>query len=142
MQFVPFITAKAEQCGWHISKVLSDKLVTLEFDSDHGAETVYIRPCGQNADGNTVLEFTSRGLEVPADTSAALAFAMLLLERNGEMLMGYWGIEKLEEDRYFTVFVSQIANTMDLDEFRASVRAILAERSRFYKLVQKSSIEF
>jgi hypothetical protein len=142
MQFVPFISAKAQQCGWHVSKVLNDSLVTLDFDSDHGTETVYIRPCGQNGDGNTILEFTSRGLAVPADDDAAHGFAMLLLERNGEMLMGHWGIEKLGEERYFTVFVSQIANTMDLDEFRAAVRAILAERSRFYKLAQRAAIEF
>jgi hypothetical protein len=67
---------------------------------------------------------------------------MLLLERNGEMLMGHWGIEKLGDERYFTVFVSQIANTMDLDEFRAAVRAIVTERNRFYKLAQAAAIEF
>ncbi|HET7459830.1 MAG TPA: hypothetical protein VFJ82_01230 [Longimicrobium sp.] len=142
MQFVPFITAKAQQCGWQVSKVLSESLVALNFDSDHGTETVYIRPCGQNADGNTILEFTSHGLAVPTDSETAHGFAMMLLERNGEMLMGYWGIEVLEDERYFTVFVSQIANTMDLDEFRAAVRAILAERQRFFKLVQKAAIEF
>jgi hypothetical protein len=142
MQFVPFITAKAEQAGWQVSKVLNDSLVTLNFDSDHGSETVYIRPCGRNADGNTVLEFTSRGLVVPDNDAVAHEFAMLLLERNGEMLMGHWGIEKLGDERYFTVFVSQIANTMDLDEFRAAVRAIVTERNRFYKLAQAAAIEF
>lgn len=142
MQFVPFIQSQAEQCGWRISKVISDTLVALNFDSDNGAETVYIRPCGQNADGNTILEFTSRGLPVPDDDRVAHGFAMLLLARNGEMLTGYWGIEQLDDERYFTVFVSQIANTMDLGEFRAAVRAILSERARFHKMAQAAAIDF
>lgn len=142
MQFVPYITAKAQQCGWQVSEVLSESLVALNFDSDHGEEAVYIRPCGQNADGNTVLEFTSRGLAVPDDSEVAHDLAMMLLKRNGEMLMGHWGIEDLEGEEYFTVFVSQIANTMDLDEFRAAVRAILTERERFFKALQKVSVDF
>lgn len=142
MNFVDFISGKAKQAGWKISKVHSDKLVSLLFETDTGDERVYIRPCGQNADGNTILEFTSQGIPMGDDEEFRHAFAMMALERNGETLLGHWGIEKLEGERFFTVFVSMIANTMDLDEFKAAVRAVLNERTHLKKLLQRASIEF
>jgi hypothetical protein len=142
MNFLEFISNKARQAGWKISKVHSDTLVSLLFETDGGDERVYIRPCGKNVDGNTILEFTSQGIPVSDDEDFAHAFAMMALERNGEMLMGHWGIEKLGDERYFTVFVSMIANTMDLDEFRAAVRAVLTEREHLRKALQSASVDF
>lgn len=142
MNFLEFVQNKAEQCGWQISEVLSDSMVRLNFATDLGDENVYIRPCGKNADGNTILEFGSNGIPVPDDPAEAGSIALYLLERNGELLFGNWGIEKIGEQKYFTVFVSLIANTMDNDEFRAAVNAIVNERVRVAKNAQQHSIEF
>lgn len=142
MDFVTFITQKAAACGWRINDVRGDKLVVLSFSEDSGTEHVYIRPCGKNSDGNTVIEFTSIGFPIPDDEALAQKFAFALLSRNGEMLMGHWGIEKIGENQCFTIFVTQIANTMDVDEFKAAVTAILNERRQVQKILQSTSINF
>ena len=64
------------------------------------------------------------------------------MRKNGALLSGYWGIEKVDGGEAFTVFASQIAQTMDKDEFEAAVRGILNEMIRFHKEVQKNSINF
>jgi hypothetical protein len=142
MNFVDFVTMKANQCGWKVSDVLSDNLVSITFNTDAGKETCFIRPCGKNSDGNTVLEFSSAGLPVPADESIAGALALALLERNGNMISGHWGIEAIGSEKSFTVFATLIANTMDADEFRGAVTAVISERERLFKSLQKTSIDF
>lgn len=142
MNFIEFATQKASQCGWRITEYLSDTMVSMTFETEMGDEKVYIRPCGQNSDGNTVIEFSSQGVQVPDDIANAALFALALLERNGEMLFGHWGIEKVGRQKFFTVFATQIANTLDADEFKGAVRAVLNERKRLNKEVQKSSINF
>ena|ERR1700720_158270 len=142
MNFVEFISMKAHQCDWKVSNILSENLVAITFSADSGVETCFIRPCGKNNDGNTILEFSSMGLPVPDDKDVAGQLALILLERNGNMLMGNWGIEEVAGKKNFTVFVSMIANTMDVDEFRAAVTAVIAERERIFKSIQKTSIDF
>ena len=142
MNFLEFISGKVVQAGWSISRVHSDQLVSLAFQTDGVEERVFIRPCGKNADGNTIVEFTSQGIPVGTDEAFAQAFAMMALERNGAMLMGHWGIQTVGEQKLFTVFASMIANTMDLDEFRAAVRAVFTERAHLRKALQSASIDF
>ena len=142
MNFLEFISGKVVQAGWSISRVHSDQLVSLAFQTDGVEERVFIRPCGKNADGNTILEFTSQGIPVGNDEALAQTFAMMALERNGAMLMGHWGIQTMGEGKFFTVFASMIANTMDLDEFRAAVRAVVTERNHLRKALQSATIGF
>jgi hypothetical protein len=142
MNFVEFVSTKAHQCDWKVSNVISENLVAITFSAGSGNETCFIRPCGKNNDGNTILEFSSMGLPLPDDPQVAGELALVLLERNGNMLMGNWGIEEVGEGKVFTVFVSMIANTMDVDEFKAAVTAVIAERERIFKAVQKTSIDF
>jgi len=142
MDFVDFISSKANQSGWKITKVISESLVMLTFDADHGKENVYIKPCGKDANGNTVLEFSSSGIPLADDISVNETIGLELLRRNGAMLSGYWGIESVSGKEVFSVFASQIAQTMDKDEFEAAVRGILNEIARFHKVAQKNSISF
>ena len=142
MDFVEFVSMKAQQCGWKVSNVHSESLVSLTFQTDAGGDTCFIRPCGKDPDGNTVVEFSSAGIPVPEDSNSAGKLALALLERNGNMLLGHWGIENLNDKKSFTVFATQIANTMDLDEFRGAVMAVIAERERLSKSFQKAAVDF
>ncbi|MBL1176907.1 hypothetical protein [Pantanalinema sp. GBBB05] len=142
MNFLEFVFDKAAQCGWQVSEVLTDSMVKLTFETSMGDEYVYIRPYGKNTDGNTVIEFTSLGIPVPDDPIDAGSIGLYLLQRNGEMLLGNWGIEILNEQRHFTVFAKLIANTMDIDEFKGAVTAIVGERIRVAKSAQKNAIDF
>ncbi len=142
MNFVEFVSMKTQQCGWKLSDVYSEEFVSITFNTDSGTETCFIRPCGKNGDGNTVVEFSSEGIPIPDDESAAGSLALVLLERNGNMILGHWGIENLGENKSFTVFATMIANTMDVDEFKGAVSAVISERERLFKSFQKSSIDF
>ncbi|MBI1881283.1 MAG: hypothetical protein HYR94_24140, partial [Chloroflexi bacterium] len=52
-----------------------------------------------------------------------------LLRQNAQMMHGSWAIDKIEGDDYLVVFDTQIAETLDTQEFAASVKAaaILAD---------------
>lgn len=140
--FVNFIENLGNKSGWRISQVYSDSLVKFTFDTNYGTEDVFVKPCGKDANNNTVLEFSSSGLELFENTSENGFMALYFLRRSGEMLMGNWGIENINGKEYFTVFNTQIAQTMDLDEFQASIRAILNEKANLQKDIQKNTIDF
>jgi hypothetical protein len=142
MEFVDFITKKASQCGWKISKIFSDSMVMLTFSTEMDDENVYIKPCGKNSDGNTILEFSSAGIPLPDNIADSALMAITLLERNGEMIFGHWGIETIGDQKCFTVFSTLVANTMDNDEFAAAVKAIVNERVRIAKVLQKHAVSF
>jgi hypothetical protein len=46
-----------------------------------------------------------------------------LLRQNAKLLHGAWAIENIEGDDYLVIFDTQIAQTMDTEEFAASVKA-------------------
>lgn len=142
MNFLEFTKTKAAECGWKLTSIHSDTFVSLKFNTSYGDETCFIQPVGKNEDGNTVLEFSSAGLDVPNDLSLAGQLALILLKRNATRKMGYWGIESGNQGNTYTVFVSMIANTLDTDEFRAAVNAILNERAWWHSTSQKNAIEF
>lgn len=142
MDFVEFIQRKASACGWKISEIISDSMVKLTFSTEQDDENVFIRPCGKNTDGNTILEFSSNGIPMPDNIGESGLMALALLERNGEMLFGHWGIESINNKKFFTIFATMIANTMDNEEFAGAVKSIIGERVRIMKSVQKNAINF
>jgi hypothetical protein len=142
MTFVEFVTVKAQNAGWKVSEVHSDTMVSLDFKTEVGSDSVFIRPCGKDAQGNSVVEFSSKGLAVPSDRGLAGSMALVLMERNGDMMLRYWGIESIGESQYFTVFSTLLANTMDDDEFQGAVRGVLSERTNLMKWLHRESIDF
>lgn len=123
------VRQRAEEAGWKIKTDNAGGIV-IGFKDELGIEDVFIKVCGKNNEGKTILEFSSMGIPFPEDISAAALFGLTLLERNGEMLMGHWGIEDINGDKYFTVFHSMLADGMDVDEFKGAVRAVLNEKKR------------
>lgn len=123
------VRRRAAEAGWKIKTDNSGGIV-IGFKDELGIEDVFIKVCGKNNEGKTILEFSSMGIPFPDDISAAALFGLALLERNGEMLMGHWGIEDMNGDKYFTVFHSMLAEGMDVDEFKGAVRAVLNEKKR------------
>lgn len=123
------VRQRVAQAGWKIKTDNSGGIV-LGFKDEFGIEDVFIKVCGRNNEGKTILEFSSMGIPFPDDISVAALFGLTLLERNGEMLMGHWGIEDIDGNKYFTVFHSMIAEGMDVDEFKGAVKAVLNEKKR------------
>jgi hypothetical protein len=142
MNFLEFVRNKAAQCDWRISEVISDNLVVLTFDTDYGSEKCLIHPVGKNHDGNTILEFRSTSFEMATDRKVAGDLALFLLQRNATCLMGSWGLDSNDSPGNTYFLISLIANTMDTEEFRGAVRAILSERAWFHKFLQKNTVDF
>lgn len=122
------VRERAAEAGWKIKTDNSGGIV-IGFKDQLGIEDVFIKVCGKNEDG-VVLEFSSHGLKLPDDMGAAALFGLQLLERNGEMLMGHWGIEDVGGEKYYTVFHTMLAEDMDVNEFKSAVRAVLNEKKR------------
>ena len=122
------VRQRAAEAGWKI-KTDNDGGIVIGFKDELGIEDVFIKVCGNNG-GNTVLEFSSSGIPFPDDITAAAIFGLTLLERNGQMLMGHWGIEDVNGNKYFTVFHSMLADGMDVEEFKGAVMSVLNEKKR------------
>lgn len=133
------VRQRAREAGWKIKTDNSGGIV-IGFKDELGVEDVFIKVCGSK-DGNTVLEFSSMGIPFPDDISAAALFGLTLLERNGQMLMGHWGIEDVNGNKFFTVFHSMLADGMDVDEFKGAVKAVLDEKKRILIEALKSQVK-
>lgn len=133
------VRKRASEAGWKIKTDNSGGIV-IGFKDELGVEDVFIKVCGSK-DGNTVLEFSSMGIPFPDDISAAALFGLTLLERNGQMLMGHWGIEDVNGNKFFTVFHSMLADGMDVDEFKGAVKAVLDEKKRILIEALKSQVK-
>jgi hypothetical protein len=122
------VRKRTAEAGWKIQTDNSGVIV-LAFRDELGVENVFIKPCGKS-NGKTILEFSSMGIPLPDDLGRAALFGLTLLERNGEMIMGHWGIEDVNGNKFYTVFHSMLAEGMDVDEYKGAVGAVLNEKKR------------
>lgn len=128
---------RAREVGWKI-KTDDGRIIIIGFRDDDGSvDDVYIRVCGEDRVGNTILEFSSSGIKIPDDMGAAALISLRLLERNAQILMGHWGIEDVSGSKFYTVFHSMIAETMDVEEFESAVRACFTEKSMFSNILAR-----
>lgn len=120
----------AAEAGWKI-KVDNGQNIILGFKDSKDGDIVhvFIRTCGKDSLGKSVLEFSSEATPHPSDIFLAANLALKLLERNGEVILGHWGTEEVGEKKMFTFFHSMVASSMDLNEFKSAVLAIVREIS-------------
>lgn len=123
------VRKRIAEAGWKV-KIDNAGSIVLGFKDELGIEDVFIKVCGTNGEGNAILEFSSMGIPLPDDMGTAALFGLTLLERNGEMLMGHWGIEDIEGNKFFTVFHSMLAEGMDVNEFKGAVQAVLNAKKK------------
>lgn len=136
-QVVEIIKRKCDEAGWKIRSV-HDNGVVISFSTAIGNENIFVRYCGRNNDNEAIIEFSTEGFPVPKDASVAAIMALMLMERNGEMLFAHWGIETVGEDKFFTVMHSAVASTLDLEEFRAAINGCLGEKERFVRQIKNN----
>jgi hypothetical protein len=125
-----------QRAGWKIKKIVGNGIV-LGFETSIGLEHIHIQKCGKT-DGDVIVEFSGDGFPLPEDAATAAMFSLMLMERNGEMLIAHWGIESIKDKKFFTVMHSAVAKTLDLEEFKAAVMGCLNEKERFIKHLNNS----
>ncbi len=123
------VRKRISEAGWKI-KTDNPNGVVLGFKDELGIEDVFIKVCGKNDESRAILEFSSMGIPFSDDIASSALFGLTLLERNGIMLMGHWGIEDIGGKKFFTVFHSMLAEGMDVNEFKGAVNAVLNEKKR------------
>lgn len=124
--FSDFIKATAAKAGLNIRE-LNANLIAVPYDMGAGRhQQVFVRAMGKTADGSIIIGFFSPALKMPAGQMLGQKTANDLLRANIALAHGAWAIERIENDDYLVVFDTQIAQTMDPEEFRASAGALAA----------------
>lgn len=119
----------AQLLGFEHVDVGDGSSVRITVPMDHGPTVdVFVRPCGE-MHGKEVLEFSSAGLQLPAEDSAKMPVLILALQRNADVMLGHWGLDEGADRSTLRVFHSQITETMDLPELRGAVLAVADEFS-------------
>ena len=101
--------------------------VTLVFDMGSGrSQRVWVRALGTDAAENLIIGFFSPVLQLPTDEMLGQKAANELLRENAKLAHGAWAIQNTTDGEYLVATDTQIAQTMDHQEFEASVRALAA----------------
>ena len=118
--FGDFITQVATRAGLKISE-RGPSSVTLLFDLGGGRkQKVWVRSRGTSRDGKLIVGFFSPALQIPAGAMLGQKAANELLRENVKLAHGAWAIEKAGNEECLVAFDTQIAQTMQPEEFKAS----------------------
>ena len=126
MSFAAFIENVASGAGLPIDKRGPD-LVTVNFDMGSGRkQIVWIAPIGQDHMSNLIVGFLSPALQMQAGEDLGRKAANDLLRDNAKLFHGAWAIVTIEGTEYLAVVDTQIAHTMQSEEFSATVGMVAA----------------
>lgn len=135
MSFSEFVETVAEKAGVPVKK--KDNSVVVTCDVGEGrTQNVVVALFGQER-GNLIIGFSSAVLKMPAGQMLNQKTANELLRKNADLPHGAWAIEKIEDSEYLVVFDTQIAQTMDPEEFKASVEALAFYADKMEKKLGK-----
>lgn len=119
-EFVPFIQAMAAKCKLNVQAKGPD-MVMVPWDFGEGrAQNTFIRPLGQTGAGHLIIGFFSPCLKIATGEEIEWKAALEMLRKNARMPHGAWAIASVQGEEYLGVQDTQIAQTMQPDEFYAS----------------------
>jgi hypothetical protein len=124
ISFAEFVERIAARTGLVVKKH-NPSLVIIPFDMGRGRkQNVWVKPIGLDHMGNLIIGFSSPALQMPTGQMLSQETANKLLRQNANLPYGAWAIEKSEGGEFLIVFDTQIAQTMQPQEFEASVRTL------------------
>lgn len=124
MSFGDFIEKVAAKANLKVEK-RAENLVVVPFDMGDGRfQQVFVRPMGVEFGNQLIIGFFSPALKMPKGQMLGQKTANDLLRRNSELPHGAWAIEKIGDEDFLVVFDTQIAQTMQAEEFRSSVLSL------------------
>ncbi len=127
--FPNWIEGIANLAGFEVQKVC-ETLVAIRCDLPEGrTQTVWVRHVGKDPLDNTIVSISSPAMKMGRGQFLSQKQANDLLRQNTRLYHSAWAIENVEGDDYLVMFDTQIAETMDTQEFAASVRvtAVMAD---------------
>ncbi|MFA6318408.1 MAG: hypothetical protein WC943_13450 [Elusimicrobiota bacterium] len=120
LDFVQFIQGIAAKCNLNV-QVKGPDLVVVPWDFGGGRlQNTFIRPMGQTGAGHLIIGFFSPCMKVVTGAEVDQKTAVEFLRKNARMPHGSWAIASVQGEEYLGVQDTQIAQTMQPDEFNAS----------------------
>ena len=124
VSFTQLVCTVASQAGLNVT-VDNDTRVTVPFDMGDGRhQNVWIIPMCEDAGGNQVICICSPALQMNKGQMLSQQVANDLLKANAITAHAAWGLIETPENDFLIAFSTQIAHTMDPDEFNAAVRTV------------------
>ena len=128
--FAEFLERIAAEAGLRVRK-LNPNLVTVPFRFPDGREQrVWVGLVGLDPMKNRIVRFSSPVLEMSRDQQLGQKAANDLLRENARLPHGAWGIDTVQDKQYLVILDTQIGQSMDAREFKASTEtvAVLADK--------------
>lgn len=124
--FADFIQVIAIEANIPV-KWINPSLVSVSCDlPGKRKQTVFIEPIGTDPENNLIVGFFSPALKLPPGQMLGQKMANELLRDNSRLFHGAWAIIKLSDGEYLVASDTQIAQSMQPQEFRASTFAVAA----------------
>lgn len=124
--FADFVESVASKAGLKIVKKDANVAVAAFRMAEGRSQTVWIKPVGFDVHRNLIVAISSPALKMPKGQMIGQQKANDLLRENAKMAHGAWAIEDVDGDGYLVALDTQIAATMQPEEFEASVRGVAA----------------
>ena len=122
--FAQFIQDMAAKAKLNVVQKGPD-LVMVPWDlADGRKQNTFVRPLGTTGAGYLIVGFFSPSRRFSSEQDLAHASAIDLLRKNARIPHGSWGIASVNGEEYLGVCDTQIAQTMQPEEFHASCLAI------------------
>ncbi len=129
VSFTDFIVSVAAKANLKV-RVAAPDLVIVPYDLGEGrSQNTFVRPMGKTGAGHLIVGFFSPCLKMVPDQELGAKTCNDLLRRNAKLPHGAWAIDRVDGSDYLGVADTQIAQTMQPEEFAAScfVTAKLAD---------------
>ena len=114
-------------------------LVRLRFASQGRTQDVYVKLMGYDYRKRLIASVSSPAMMVVQNRELALQNALQLLRTNSKLMHGAWAIEDRSGKSYLVVHDTFILDTLDPEEFEASVLTVAAEADRFERKMGRDS---
>lgn len=124
VSFAQFIQSVALKAKLNVVQKGPD-LIMVPWDlTDGRKQNTFVRPLGTTGAGHLIIGFFSPAKRVNSEQDIAPGAAVELLRKNARIPHGAWGIASVNGEEYLGVCDTQIAQTMQPEEFHASCLAI------------------
>lgn len=118
--FADFVANVAQKAGLKI-QVKAPDLIVVPYEMGEGRlQNTFVRPLGTTGAGHAIIGFFSPCMRVEAGQQLDAATANDLLRKNARIPHGAWAIASVDGQEYLGVQDTQIAQTMQPEEFAAS----------------------
>ena len=142
MAFTDFIEPRLRRLGYEAEYDSRHDFAMIGLDERCVARVLILSATAETTRGERVISCLAPAFPLPADDELAGHVAISLLRRNANLILAKWELKTFENESKFQLCADMIANTLDDEELRATIDAMVLELAAFQKELQKTNIDF